>query len=324
WHGEQVAKAFYPEATIIRPSICYGYGDFWFQRMAMQWSWPWKNPKLINGKQIIQPCHFLDVARAVTCAILDPLTTKGKTYSIYGPIRATKEQFFGRTQELEKLGSPIIRVLFVISFFSFLFFFLCLFLLYLTLLLARIFVIHRWLYKPVYPIQRRIQHFFDFFRWYNQIEFINYEDIQLNKINMYPNYESDPKLLTLEDLGIKPGLLICCFHISPLCFSLLTAKAQKEFLLSPDYFVKSMARTSSEWGGEVPSTDLKTIHSLSQYGYRSIRKGGYDVDWWAPDVAEHDFQSHNRENSKKVEYGSDIDGNDRLKQFVKEGKVGYV
>ncbi len=96
-------KAFYPEATIIRPSIMYGTGDYFFERMGWQWSdklpFPLR-PKVINGKQIIQPCHHLDVARAVVCSILDPIRTKGKTYSIYGPVRATKAQIFERVQEV--------------------------------------------------------------------------------------------------------------------------------------------------------------------------------------------------------------------------------
>ncbi len=37
WHGEQVAKAFYPEATIIRPGQMCGNFDWWFERHAMQW-----------------------------------------------------------------------------------------------------------------------------------------------------------------------------------------------------------------------------------------------------------------------------------------------
>lgn len=64
------------------------------------WSLPVKQPKLINGQQILQPCHYLDVARSVTTAILDPLSTAGNTYEIYGPVCAKKHQFFERLQEM--------------------------------------------------------------------------------------------------------------------------------------------------------------------------------------------------------------------------------
>lgn len=30
WHAEQVAKAFYPECTVIRPGVCFGHGDQFF------------------------------------------------------------------------------------------------------------------------------------------------------------------------------------------------------------------------------------------------------------------------------------------------------
>jgi len=292
WHSEQVAKAFYPEATIIRPSICFGHRDFWFNRMGMQFFFPAKTPKIINGKQILQPCHFLDTSRAVVCAILDPLTTKGKTYSIYGPVRATKEQFFSRThdvlscshakQKVWRNWDP--RML-------------------------------EWFYKPIYPVQKYVQHFFDFFRWIEPIEFLNYEDIQLSKVDMYPNYEADPKLLTLEDLGLKPEDY---YYWEAQLLDRYFDRTGKE------YAATVQSRFDSEWGGEVPTTESKTMHSLSNYGYRGIRRGGFSTDWWAPDVSEYDFDGHSKEHSEPVRFGSDIDGNDRAKKFVKQGKMGYA
>jgi NADH dehydrogenase (ubiquinone) 1 alpha subcomplex subunit 9 len=78
WHGEQIAKAFYPECTIIRPGICYGNGDLFFEYISWRWHYGYlRRPSIVYGDQKIQPVHYLDVARAVMVCLLDPLSTSG-------------------------------------------------------------------------------------------------------------------------------------------------------------------------------------------------------------------------------------------------------
>ena len=78
----------------------FGYGDWFFEKYAWVWSLIVKRPKIIHGAQIIQPCHYIDVARAISTSILDPINTAGNTYEIYGNVCATKSQFFERVQEV--------------------------------------------------------------------------------------------------------------------------------------------------------------------------------------------------------------------------------
>jgi uncharacterized protein YbjT (DUF2867 family) len=292
WHGEQVARAFYPEATIIRPSICYGFGDQWFDHMGFMWGLNFKYQKVVNGNQIIQPCHFLDAARAVQAAILDPETTAGKTYSIYGPVRSSKKRFFERAQEVllcertmhkcYKDWNPYVLAAML---------------------------------KPFYPIHKRICHFYDFFRWYTPIQFLGYEDVNLTKVDMYPNYDVDPGLQTLEDIGIKPEDY---FHWEAKCFEPYYDRFSRN-IERVDF-----GRTNKCYGGPVPSTPWASMHSVSNNGYRDCKRLAFGIqDWWAFDASPENYVEWDRSGSGQVTFGSDIDGKSRIQDIEDQGKIGY-
>ena len=108
----------------------FGYGDWFFEKLAWCWTLPVKRPKIINGEQIIQPCHYLDVARAISTAILDPVNCAGNTYEIYGNVCAKKARFMERIHEVlmcDRTGKKTYRdwnpKLLGYVFFSFLFFY---------------------------------------------------------------------------------------------------------------------------------------------------------------------------------------------------------
>ena len=50
------------------------------------------------------------------------------------------------------------------------------------------------------------------------------------------------------------------------------------------------------------------------FGYR---------DWWSFDASPENYHEWDKHMGKDVQYGNDIDGNDRMQQHVQQGKVGW-
>jgi len=101
WHGEQVARQYFPEATILRPSIIYSNNDRWMYRMAKIWKrWWCKKPFVMNPHRVVNPVAVEDVALAVLRTVVDPIETAGKTYHLTGDVEATQEQWMYRVGEV--------------------------------------------------------------------------------------------------------------------------------------------------------------------------------------------------------------------------------
>ncbi|KAL6709487.1 Protein-lysine N-methyltransferase efm5 [Coniothyrium glycines] len=78
--GEQVARAIYPETTIVRPAPMFGFEDRLLHRLAGP-------SNIITSNHLnerIRPVHVIDVGMALEQMLHDD-TTAGETYELYGP-----------------------------------------------------------------------------------------------------------------------------------------------------------------------------------------------------------------------------------------------
>lgn len=83
--GERAVMEHFPKATIIRPAECYGHEDDYFNRYAYLRKLPIGVPLVKGGWETTRrPVYIADVAQGIVNASQD-ITTKGKTYELYGP-----------------------------------------------------------------------------------------------------------------------------------------------------------------------------------------------------------------------------------------------
>ena len=82
--GEQVVRAAFPRATIMRPSTVFGREDNFVNRFAGMARLLPVLP-VVRGKARFQPVYAADVGRAVASAALDPSAHGGRTYELGGP-----------------------------------------------------------------------------------------------------------------------------------------------------------------------------------------------------------------------------------------------
>jgi len=81
--GEAAARAAFPGATILRPSVVFGPEDRFLNRFAEMLARRLV-PVLKPGAKF-QPVFVVDVAKAVAAVVADPAAHGGKTYEIAGP-----------------------------------------------------------------------------------------------------------------------------------------------------------------------------------------------------------------------------------------------
>ena len=82
--GEAAARAAYPGATILRPSVVFGAEDAFFNRFGAMAAMAPALPLIGGGKTRFQPVFAGDVGEAIAAALNDPATA-GKTYELGGP-----------------------------------------------------------------------------------------------------------------------------------------------------------------------------------------------------------------------------------------------
>ncbi|MBS0477771.1 MAG: complex I NDUFA9 subunit family protein [Proteobacteria bacterium] len=107
--GEAAARAAFPDAVIMRPSVVFGPEDRFVNRFAAMVAATPIVPVLKPGAQF-QPVHVVDVARAVARVLGDAGAHKGKTFELAGPEVITMAELIrwiaatiGRSPELIEL-----------------------------------------------------------------------------------------------------------------------------------------------------------------------------------------------------------------------------
>ena len=122
WEGEQAARAAYPQATILRPSVLFGREDAFVNRFAGMIAGLPVVP-VLRGAAKFQPAYVADVADAVVAALADPGTFGGHTYELGGPDVVTLAELHrwiarevGRDVPLLELPDAIGRLLPMLPF----------------------------------------------------------------------------------------------------------------------------------------------------------------------------------------------------------------
>lgn len=78
--GEAVARAIFPETTIVRPAPMFGFEDNLLLRLAGVYNVLTSN----NMQERYWPVHVIDVGQALEKMLYDD-TTAGQTFELYGP-----------------------------------------------------------------------------------------------------------------------------------------------------------------------------------------------------------------------------------------------
>jgi uncharacterized protein YbjT (DUF2867 family) len=106
--GEQVVRAAFTKATIIRPSIVFGPEDNFTNRFAGLAGFP--IVPVIAPRTRFQPLYVRDLARAIAAAALDPKAHGGKTYELAGPEIFTMRDLNARVAEMAGKKPDLIDV----------------------------------------------------------------------------------------------------------------------------------------------------------------------------------------------------------------------
>lgn len=107
-HGEEAARAAFPSAVIIRPSIMFGPDDDFFNLMGTLARWLPVLP-LIGGKTQLQPVYVGDVADAVAAAAEGAVRT-GRVYELGGPEVVTHRELMQRILHETGRSRPLLPV----------------------------------------------------------------------------------------------------------------------------------------------------------------------------------------------------------------------
>lgn len=88
--GEAAVLVARPDATIIRPSVIFGQGDGFFNRLATLSRLGPRMP-VLGAETKLQPVFASDVAEVIACAV-DGVIAGGKTYELGGPAVASMRE----------------------------------------------------------------------------------------------------------------------------------------------------------------------------------------------------------------------------------------
>jgi NADH dehydrogenase len=106
--GERLVRAAFPAATIFRPSVMFGPGDFLTRLADLARVMP-AMPLFGRGEVRLQPVHVRDVAAAVARALALP-EAEGKLYELGGPKIYSYRALVQLALELSGRSRPLLPV----------------------------------------------------------------------------------------------------------------------------------------------------------------------------------------------------------------------
>lgn len=106
--GEAAVFEAFPQAVVLRPSIMFGHGDGFFNKMGMLARMLPVMP-VISGASRFQPVHVGDVVEAILMAAEGKVKT-GKVYELGGPDVETHKQLLARVLEQTHRKRPLVAV----------------------------------------------------------------------------------------------------------------------------------------------------------------------------------------------------------------------
>jgi NADH dehydrogenase len=115
--GEAAARAIYPDAAVVRPSIVFGVDDHFFNRFASMAQLSPVLPLIGGGLTRFQPVFVGDVGQALSRIVTDD-SSAGKTFELGGPavftFRELMERMLAETGQRRMLAPvpwPVARAL---------------------------------------------------------------------------------------------------------------------------------------------------------------------------------------------------------------------
>jgi uncharacterized protein YbjT (DUF2867 family) len=104
--GEDEVRAVFPSAIIVRPSVIFGAGDEFFNKLGLLSRMLPVMP-LFGGKTQFQPVYVGDVAEAIAQAAMGNLKA-GQTYELGGPEVLTNRELVERVLRGANRSNPIL------------------------------------------------------------------------------------------------------------------------------------------------------------------------------------------------------------------------
>jgi uncharacterized protein YbjT (DUF2867 family) len=106
--GEKAVFEAFPQAVVLRPSLMFGHGDHFFNKMGML-ARMFPVMPVISGKTRFQPVYVADVVEAIVAAAEGRVKT-GKVYELGGPDVETNKDLMARILREAGRKRPLVEL----------------------------------------------------------------------------------------------------------------------------------------------------------------------------------------------------------------------
>lgn len=114
--GENAVREYFPQATILRPSVVYGAEDSFFNFFARMAGIAPFLPLVGGGHTLFQPVYVGDVADAVVRSLTLPaMTVQGKTFDLVGDEKASFRELMEKMMRVTCVQKPFLPIPFALA-----------------------------------------------------------------------------------------------------------------------------------------------------------------------------------------------------------------